>query len=280
MTNLFEFSPSNPCFAVVGNPVAHSRSPEIHQMFGRQCGITLEYEAVQVDPGGLPQAVRNLQARGFNGLNVTVPYKQEAYAMADRLSARARVATAVNTVRFESDEKIFGDNTDGIGLLRDLEHNLSQLLRDACLLVVGAGGAVRGILEPLLSAGPAMLVVTNRTTDRAFSLVEAFSSYGSICAVPLDQLGGQAFDVVINGTAASLTSERPALPDNLFASGSLAYDMVYGDDRTPFLRWAQRQGADRVTDGWGMLVEQAAASFELWHEVRPNTGPVLCSFRS
>jgi shikimate dehydrogenase len=280
MTNLFEFSSSKRRFAVIGNPVAHSRSPEIHQMFGHQCGITLEYEAVQVDSGGLHQAVRNLQARGFSGLNVTVPYKQEAYAMVDRLSTRARVATAVNTVRFESDDTIFGDNTDGIGLLRDLEHNLRQSLRDACLLVVGAGGAVRGIVEPLLSAGPAMLVVTNRTTDRAFSLVGAFSSYGSIRAVPMDQLGGQAFDVVINGTAASLTSERPALPDNLFASGSLAYDMVYGADRTPFLRWAQEQGADRVTDGWGMLVEQAAASFELWHEVRPNTAPVLCSFRS
>ena len=280
MTNLFEFSSSKRRFAVIGNPVAHSRSPEIHQMFGRQCGITLEYEAVQVDPGGLLQAVRNLQARGFDGLNVTVPYKQEAYAIADRLSARARVATAVNTVRFESKERIFGDNTDGIGLLRDLEHNLSQLLRDACLLVVGAGGAVRGVLEPLLSAGPAMLVVTNRTADRAFSLVGAFSSYGSIRAVPLDQLDGQVFDVVINGTAASLTGERPALPDNLFASGSLAYDMVYGDDRTPFLRWAQEQGADRVADGWGMLVEQAAASFELWHDVRPDTAPVLRSFRS
>ena len=183
-------------------------------------------------------------------------------------------------MRFESDEIIFGDNTDGIGLLRDLQHNLSQLLRDACLLVVGAGGAVRGVIEPLLSAEPAMLVVTNRTADRAFSLVNAFSSYGSIRAVPLDQLDGQAFDVVINGTAASLTGERPALPDNLFASGSLAYDMVYGDDRTPFLRWAQEQGADRVADGWGMLVEQAAASFELWHDVRPDTAPVLRSFRS
>ena len=126
MTNLFEFSSSKRHFAVIGNPVAHSRSPEIHQMFGRQCGITLEYEAVQVDPGGLPQAVRNLQARGFYGLNVTVPFKHEAFAMADRLSARARVATAVNTVRFESDETMFGDNTDGIGLLRDLQHNLNQ----------------------------------------------------------------------------------------------------------------------------------------------------------
>ena len=136
MTDLFEFSSSKRRFAVIGNPVAHSRSPEIHQMFGRQCGITLEYEAVQVDPGGLTQAVRNLQARGFGGLNVTVPYKQEVYAMADRLSGRARAATAVNTVRFESDERIFGDNTDGIGLLRDLEHNLSQLLRDASVFVV------------------------------------------------------------------------------------------------------------------------------------------------
>ena len=280
MTKLFEFSCSKRRFAVIGNPVAHSRSPEIHQMFGRQCGITLEYEAVQVDPGGLPQAMRNLQARGFNGLNVTVPYKQAAYAMADRLSARARIAAAVNTVRFESDEAIFGDNTDGIGLLRDLEHNLSQLLRDSSLLVVGAGGAVRGVLEPLLSAEPAMLVVTNRTADRAFSLVDAFSTYGSIQAVPLDQLGGQAFDVVINGTAASLTGERPALPNNLFASGSLAYDMVYGNDCTPFLRWARKQGADRVTDGWGMLIEQAASSFELWHDVRPDTAPVLRSFRT
>jgi shikimate dehydrogenase len=280
MTNLFEFSSSKRRFAVIGNPVEHSRSPEIHQMFGRQCGITLEYEAIQVDSGGLPQAVRNLQARDFYGLNVTVPYKQEAYAISDRLSARARAAAAVNTVRFEPGETIFGDNTDGIGLLRDLEQNLSQLLRDACLLVVGAGGAVRGVLEPLLLAGPAMLVVANRTADRAFSLVGAFSSYGSIRAATLNQLDGQVFDVVLNGTAASLTGERPALPDNLFASGSLAYDMVYGDDQTPFLRWAQEQGADRLADGTGMLVEQAAASFELWHDVRPDTASVLRSLRS
>jgi shikimate dehydrogenase len=279
MTNLFEFSSSKRRFAVIGNPIAHTRSPEIHQIFSRQCGITLDYEAVQVDPGGLPQAVRNLQARGFDGLNVTVPYKQEAYAMSDRLSSRARVAMAVNTLRFESDETIFGDNTDGIGLLRDLEHNLSQLLRDTCLLVVGAGGAVRGVLEPLLLAGPAMLVVTNRTVDRAFSLVSEFSSYGPIRAAPLNELIGKTFDVVINGTAASLSGDRPTLPNDLFADGSLAYDMMYGADRTPFLRWAQEQGADRVSDGWGMLVEQAAASFELWHDVRPDTAPALCLFR-
>jgi shikimate dehydrogenase len=279
MTNLFDFSSSRRRFAVIGNPVEHSRSPEIHQIFGQQCGITLEYEAVQVDPGGLVQAIRNLQARGFSGLNVTVPYKQEVYGLADRLSARARVATAVNTVRFESDDIIVGYNTDGIGLLRDLEKNLSQLLRDARLLVVGAGGAVCGVLEPLLSARPATLVVTNRTAERAFSLASVFSPYGPIRALPFDQLYGQVFDVIINGTAASLTGERAALPDNLFATGALAYDMVYGDDRTPFLRWAQEQGADRVADGFGMLVEQAAASFELWHDVCPDTAPVLHSLR-
>jgi shikimate dehydrogenase len=280
MTDLFEFSSEKSRFAVIGNPVSHSRSPEIHQIFGKQLGIALKYEAVQVDSGGLLQAIRNLQARDYVGLNITVPYKQKAYELADILSERARVATAVNTILFEADESIFGDNTDGTGLVRDLKSNLNQDLQDLRLLIIGAGGAVRGVLAPLLLSKPSSLVVANRTFDRAVFLENTFSDYGKIRALRFDELSGKEFDLVINGTTSSLTDERLNLPDNLFASGSLAYDMMYGSTRTSFLDWAQEQGADRVSDGFGMLVEQAADSFELWHGERPNTLPALCLARS
>ena len=277
MIDVFEFDPLPRRYAVIGNPVAHSKSPAIHQAFALQCGIILEYEAVQVDPGGLLQAVRNLQARGFKGLNITVPYKQEVHVMADLLSERARIAAAVNTLVFDSDKTIFGDNTDGIGLVSDLEHNLQRPVRGARILVVGAGGAVRGVLQSLLSAGPIDLAVANRTAERAFSLVAAFMPFGPIRALPLDQLAGQSFDLVINGTAASLAGQVPSLPGNLFADGALAYDMAYADQSTPFMLWANEHGAENSVDGLGMLVEQAAESFELWHGVRPKTAAILRS---
>jgi len=279
MKDLFEFSSSVSRFAVIGNPVSHSKSPEIHKMFGEQLGITLDYEAVQVDSGGLHQAIRNLQAGGFKGLNITVPFKEKGYELSDVLSDRARIAAAVNTVRFESDDTIFGDNTDGIGLVRDLECNLKHTLADVRLLVVGAGGAVRGIIGPLLSAKPSLLVIANRTFDRAFLLAKSFSSNGAVQAFRFDQLEGKEFDIVINGTSSSLIGERLNLPRNIFSSGSVAYDMMYSDTRTPFLTWASEQGVENLTDGLGMLVEQAASSFKLWHGVRPDTSSVLRSLR-
>ena len=280
MTDPFKFDKLPLRYAVIGNPVAHSKSPEIHQAFALQCGIVLKYEAVQVDPGGLLQALRNLQARSFGGLNVTVPYKQEVHTLVDRLSERARVAAAVNTLVFGPNETMFGDNTDGVGLVSDLERNLRRVVRGTRILVIGAGGAVRGILESLLSADPMELVLANRTAERAVSLAAAFAEYGSICALPLDQLAGQKFDLVINGTAASLVGQIPRLPNNLFTSDALAYDMAYADRPTPFMRWAINHGAENTVDGLGMLVEQAARSFELWHGVRPQTAPVLQSLRA
>lgn len=277
MTDIFDFSSTTQRFAVIGNPITHSRSPEIHQMFAEQLGFDLEYEAIQVDPGGVSQALRNLQASGFKGLNVTVPFKKDVHELADCLTSRARVATAVNTVKFEPDQTIFGDNTDGIGLVRDLEHNLGWEIRNSRILLIGAGGAARGVLEPLLLCKPAKLVITNRTADRAFALANAFSSYGPIEALSRDQLRGSVFDAVINATAASLADERPVLPDKLFSVDSLAYDMMYGADCTPFMSWSKEQGAAKVVDGFGMLVEQAAESFTVWHGIRPRTDSVFGS---
>jgi len=277
--DLFEFASAKPKFAVIGNPVSHTKSPKIHNLFGRQLGIALDYRAVQVDSGGLVQAVRNLQAGGFKGLNITVPYKEQVSKLVDVLSDRARVAGAVNTVRFESDETIFGDNTDGGGLVRDLENNLKYVLEDARILVVGAGGAVRGILGPLLSVRPHSLAIANRTVDRAVSLSRSFSYKDPVDVFSFAQLRGKTFDIVINGTSSSLNRERLDLPNNIFASGSIAYDMMYADSQTPFTDWALEQGAEHVTDGLGMLVEQAAGSFELWHGVYPDTSPILRSLR-
>ena len=279
MQDLFEFTSAEPKFAVIGNPVSHTKSPEIHSLFGQQLGIALDYQAVQVDSGGLVQAVRNLQAGGFKGLNITVPYKEQVSKLVDILSDRARVAGAVNTLRFDSDETIYGDNTDGAGLVRDLQNNLKYVLENAHILVVGAGGAVRGILGPLLSARPHSLAIANRTFDRAVSLSRSFSYEGTIDAFSFPQLKGKKFDIVINGTSSSLNRERLDLPNDLFASGSIAYDMMYADNQTPFTNWAREQGAEHVTDGLGMLVEQAAGSFELWHGVYPDTSYVVRSLR-
>ena len=279
MTDIFEFSHRKPRFAVIGNPVSHSKSPEIHRMFGEQAGIELDYTAIHIDSGGLEQAIRNMQAGGFLGLNVTIPFKQKVYALSDHLSLNAQIARAVNTVRFDPNDIIFGDNTDGIGLVNDLESNLNREIRDSRLLIIGAGGAVRGILGPLLSAKPESLVIANRTFDKAVSLANSFSWAGSINASSFHQLHGKKFDIIVNGTSTSLTGENLHLPNTIFSKDSLAYDMMYGDTETPFMNWARANGVGQAIDGLGMLVEQAAASFELWHQKRPDTLPVIRSLR-
>ena len=235
MTDIFEFSHRKPRFAVIGNPVSHSKSPEIHSMFGEEAGIEVDYTAIHIDSGGLEQAIRNMQAGGLLGLNVTIPFKQKVYALSDHLSLNAQIARAVNTVRFDPDDIIFGDNTDGIGLVNDLESNLNREIRDSRLLIIGAGGAVRGILGPLLSAEPASLVIANRTFDKAVSLANSFSWAGSINASSFDQLHGKKFDIIVNGTSTSLTGENLHLPNTIFSKDSLAYDMMYGDKETPFM---------------------------------------------
>jgi shikimate dehydrogenase len=266
-------------YAVFGNPVSHSKSPQIHTLFAQQFDIELEYVAIEAPLDDFAGAVQRFRNEGGKGCNVTVPFKHAAWELADRRSGRAELAGAVNTLRFEGDGKIFGDNTDGIGLVRDLTINLDTRLYDQRVLVVGAGGAVRGILGPLLEQAPRELAVANRTPARAQELAQLFATVGPIRPFSLEGVGGREFDLVINGTAASLTGTVPELPDGLFATGALAYDLMYSDDGTPFLHWARDHGAGRLVDGLGMLVEQAAESFALWHGLHPDTGPVFRALR-
>jgi shikimate dehydrogenase len=278
MSDPFDFEKRDR-YAVMGNPVAHSKSPRIHALFAHQFGHPIDYTAIQVDPGGFAQAVDQFRAGGGKGLNVTVPFKQEAFKLADHRSERATIAQAVNTLRFEADGRLFGDNTDGAGLVHDLEKNLHVSIKDKRILILGAGGAVRGVLQPLLHRHPAQIVIANRTVATARELAEEFASYGKVEACGFDALKGKHFDLVINGTAASLKGEIPPLPDNLFTARALAYDMMYGEKSKPFLDWAAVHGAETVTDGLGMLVEQAAESYLIWRGVRPETKSVIEKLR-
>jgi len=277
VTDLFDFDkPAR--YAVMGNPIQHSKSPRIHSLFAAQTGQNIEYSAIQVDPGGLEQAIGNFQASGGKGLNITVPFKREAWRVMDELSERARLAGAVNTILFRGDERI-GDNTDGIGLIRDLCDNHHIRLRNRHILLLGAGGAARGVLGPLLEKEPARLVIANRTPQRAEQLAQDFSRHGEIYGCGFPAIEGERFHLIINATAASLAGELPPLPDDLLLDQGCCYDMMYGPQPTPFLRWAERHGAGKRIDGLGMLVEQAAESFHLWRGVRPETRPVIDTLR-
>lgn len=274
-------------YAVMGNPIAHSKSPRIHALFAAQTGQDLVYEAIRVEPGDFAAAVERFRAAGGRGLNITVPFKPEARAYAARCSARAERAGAVNTLVLD-DTAVYGDNTDGPGLVRDLTVNHGCRLAGRRILLVGAGGATRGVLAPLLAERPAELVIANRTAERARALAEHFADVAIGCALHggglrgcgLDELHGRRFDLVINATAAGLSGEVPALPDDLLAEGAWCYDLFYADRPTPFLRWAAERGAVRCIDGLGMLVEQAAESFLIWRGIRPETGPVIAALRS
>ena len=279
MADPFDFE-RPPRYAVLGNPVAHSKSPRIHAQFAQQLGQRIEYTAIQVDPGGFAQAVAQFRANGGLGLNITVPFKLEARQLAERLSARATLAGAVNTLRFEADGALYGDNTDGVGLVRDITVNLGVALAGKNILLLGAGGAARGVLGPLLEQKPAHLTIANRTVPKAKELAEIFAALGEVEGVGYETLAGRRFDCVINATAASLRDEVPPLPDDLFAPGALAYDLMYSDALTAFLRWAEAHGAGKLADGLGMLVEQAAESFFIWRGVRPDTAPVIAALRS
>lgn len=262
-------------YAVIGNPVAHSRSPRIHAEFARATGQDLAYEAILAPPDGFGSAVAAFRAAGGRGLNVTVPFKLEAYGLATRRTPRAEEAGAVNTLSFAGDDAL-GDNTDGVGLVRDIESNLGVAVAGRRVLLLGAGGAARGVLFPLLERRPAFLTIANRTRSRAAELAALAVARGRACAgAGFPELAGQAFDVVVNSTSASLSGEVPELPAGIFAPGSLAYDMVYGRGVTAFLAAARAAGAARIADGLGMLVEQAAESFLAWRGVRPETAPVI-----
>lgn len=263
----------------MGNPIAHSKSPIIHAAFAEQTRQSIRYRAIQVDPGGFDQAVGNFFAHDGKGLNVTVPFKQEAWKLADDLSERARLAGAVNTLKPSADGKILGDNTDGIGLVRDLKNNLGIYLQGKRILLLGAGGAARGVLSPLLEEQPKELVIANRTSSRARELADEFNKVAHknnlIEGLGFDELEGRTFQVVINATSASLGGELPPIPASTIANAEIVYDMMYGKEPTVFLRWAQQQGASQISDGLGMLVEQAAESFYIWRNIRPDTQTVI-----
>jgi len=278
MTDLFDFDPPPPLYAVMGNPIDHSLSPRIHAKFAQEFQMALDYRRIQVEPGGFRQAADSFRAGGGQGVNVTVPFKLEAWELADERSERAGLAGAANTLSFSGD-RIRADNTDGAGLCRDITGNLGVDLAGSRVLIIGAGGAVRGVLGPLLAERPEELVVANRTPDKAEALAVDFAPHGPIHAARFEALAGRAFDLVINGTSASLRGELPPLPAGLFRGGALAYDMMYGTERTAFLRWAAAQGAERAVDGLGMLVEQAAESFHVWHGKQPDTAPVIEKLR-
>jgi shikimate dehydrogenase len=266
-------------YAVMGNPIAHSKSPRIHTLFAQQTGESLDYTAILVPLDGFAAAVAAFLANGGRGLNITVPFKEQAWQLAASRSPRAERAGAVNTLLLHADGRHHGENTDGVGLVRDLRDNHGVTLAGQRILLVGAGGAARGVLEPLLDEHPRLLVIANRTADRAVELARQFCTLGRIEGCGLDDVAGQTFDLVINATAASLAGAVPALPDDVVGAGTACYDMMYGSEPTAFMRWALERGASQVMDGLGMLVEQAAESFYLWRRLRPDTAPVIAALQ-
>jgi shikimate dehydrogenase len=267
-------------YAVIGNPIEHSKSPAIHSAFAAQTGEEVVYGRILGDLDDFAGDLGRFFGDGGLGLNVTVPFKEQAWALADERSPRAEIAGAVNTLILLDNGRLRGDNTDGVGLVRDLSHNHGCPLAGKRILLLGAGGASRGVLRPLLEANPASLTIANRTASKAADLAKAVSSLGEVSGCGLDQLQGQRFDLIINGTAAGLKGEAPPLPEEVLAEGGWCYDMMYGDQPTAFVRWGECHGASLAMDGLGMLVEQAAESFLLWRGVRPETPPVIEELRT
>ncbi len=270
-------------YAVVGNPIAHSKSPEIHAAFARQTGQDIGYSKLLAPLDGFRSTLESFRAAGGKGVNVTVPFKLEAFDLADEVSQRAKDAEAANYLRFDNG-RIHADNTDGVGLTRDIVHNLGFRLAGKRVLLLGAGGAAQGVLTPLLEYEPSILTIANRTVEKALRLAETFrhkpvAASSVLCGLRFGELAGHHFDLVINATSTSLQEELPPLPADAFAAGALAYDMMYGATPSPFLAFAAAHGA-KTSDGLGMLVEQAAESFLLWRGVRPETAPVIALLRN
>lgn len=263
-------------YAVMGNPISHSKSPQIHSAFAQQFNIELSYERIVVAQDELANALRIFQSRGGCGVNITLPLKEEAYRLVQEHTARADLAKAVNTIILDSkgSEKWQGDNTDGVGLLRDLSNNHQVVMKNKRIVIIGAGGATKGILPTLLAEQPACIVIANRTLEKAENLIANFIDQRNLVSSPFSDLAGQAFDLVINATSASTKGEHFVLPASI-AKGSVCYDLAYGRGARPFLNWAQQQGAKMCLDGLGMLVEQAAEAFYVWHGKRPETKPVI-----
>jgi len=261
-------------YAVVGNPIGHSRSPEIHRLFAQATQQPISYERLEGPLDGFEEFALGLRDSGYLGLNVTIPFKLDASKLADSLTARARLAGAVNTLKFDEDT-IYGDNTDGVGFVRDISQRLGFKVVNAAILVLGAGGGVRGLIASLLEEKPKWIAVANRTHGRAQELADEFG----VEAIRLDEIPAEHFDLIVNGTSSSLNQDAPPIDPETFDDCAVAYDLVYAPEPTPFMRLAQRGGAHTVADGLGMLIEQAAESFLFWRGVRPDTAPVYLELR-
>jgi shikimate dehydrogenase len=262
-------------YAVFGYPIGHSKSPIIHQQFAAQTKQTLSYEAIEVKPGVFSATMDDFFQSGGKGVNCTVPLKELAYEKVDQLTERAQFSGAVNTVKLMDDGTLLGDNTDGVGLLTDLCANLGLSLAGKRVLVLGAGGAARGILGPLLDAKPSVLYLANRTVSKAEAMKALFASVGRITPTSYEKLVGEQFDLIINATSASLNDSLPAIREGLLSPNGVCYDLAYSEQPTAFVRWGLREGARLSVDGRGMLVEQAAHAFKLWRGVMPDTAQVL-----
>lgn len=268
-------------FAVFGNPIAQSKSPIIHHAFAEQVNLSIDYTKQLVDVDGFSEAASAFFTAGGYGLNITSPFKYDAFQFADQLTQRAQLAEAVNTLAKQEDGSILGDNTDSVGLLNDITQQLGWVVKGRRILILGAGGAVRGVLYPFLQAQPQQLVIANRTKSKATDLAEKFSEFGPIRGYAYDELVGEAvFDVIINATSASLNGAAiPYLPQNCFTCDTAFYDMTYSTELTPFLQWAKQQNTQRYADGLGMLIGQAAESFTLWTGLKPEIQPVFSLFK-
>lgn len=266
-------------YAVFGDPIGHSKSPRIHQLFAQQTAQALNYRAQQVPAEHFKSTVQDFFAHGGKGINCTIPLKELAWQFADTLTLRAQNAKAVNTLTILPNGQIQGDNTDGIGLLKDLTTNHALLLKSARILILGAGGATRGIIEPLLDQAPQSICIANRTLEKAISLAAEFN-HPTLLGCGFDALAGQQFDLIINATATSLTGTLPPLPPQILVPQGICYDLAYANIPTPFVNWGLAQQAAKSLDGLGMLIEQAAAAFNIWRQVYPNTAPIISLFNS
>ncbi len=264
---------------VVGKPIAHSRSPVIHRLFAEQFQLPLQYERLLVEPGFLSAAVGALRRLACRGVNVTVPLKAEAASLADIRTDAVELAGAANTLWWSDTAKLVADNTDGIGLIQDLSQNLGMRLGGARILILGAGGAAAGVIGPLLASGPALICVVNRRVERAEALVTRFRTASALTVLTLPTRLSAPFDLIINATSAGLSGEVPDFPREAVGPQTLCYDMFYAEGETAFMRHCRAMGAERIWDGFGMLVEQAAAAFERWHGVAPKTAPVIQCLR-
>ena len=267
-------------YGVMGHPVSHSKSPFIHSSFAEQTGESLAYEAIPVEPGQFPGAVDAFRSAGGKGLNITLPFKREAFELAVSRSQRAERAGAVNTLWFDAGKGVCGDNTDGVGLIRDLAQSCELAVVPRSVLLIGAGGAARGAVCALLDEKPDNLVVSNRTYEKADALVREVGNPANTRALRFDELEGESFELIINASASSLEGEAPPIPSAVMTGESVCYDMMYAPSATAFVRWGLAHGAKLAVDGLGMLVEQAAEAFFLWRGVRPETGRVLRDLRA